>query len=187
MLSAAFSDSSFPHLWDNGSFLEEPQCVGCRERADDASTTTRSGTHTALCSGAGNADRKGPAGEENSILLPTLGKAFSASTHPSLQELLWREKLQNTGAIVPMTARLKPGSVSVPERPSLPEKMPLDPWAMWGPLGVFAQTVPCPGERWQRHRAPQRGDPGAVPSHPPHVGESKRWGWGMGRGSWDSP
>lgn len=49
-----------------------------------SSTTTHFGAHTVLCEGAGNVNGEGVTGEENYILRPTLGKAFSMSTHPSL-------------------------------------------------------------------------------------------------------
>lgn len=69
-----------PHLCDKGY----PQRVRYAEMTVDAFTTTHARVHAVLCYGAGKVKRKSLTREESHILLPTLEKAFSMSTHPSL-------------------------------------------------------------------------------------------------------
>lgn len=61
-----------------------PQCVRYAEVTEDAFTATHARLHAVLCYGAGKVNRKSPTREGSHILLPTLEKAFSVSTHPSL-------------------------------------------------------------------------------------------------------
>jgi hypothetical protein len=77
---------------------------------------------------------KAPAGEDNYILLPTLGKAFPRSTHPSLA-CSPKRFLSGTQKLLFLQVLLKSGFVPRLYKP-LSKKMLLNNWAKWCQLGV---------------------------------------------------